>query len=196
MATRPGRRWPSAESTATGCSSAIQFARFCSRRYLDMASAPRGTSRLCGWDAPSTNVGLTAGFDHPTTSFEYVSASVAKSLTLQNGWTRSRVDSIERAIVAHMAREVDLGASIESRLLSEGVSCAVTGRRIGEISEAHRKAVARLVPRCDFKTGFSTLMEQEAGRKPAGAASALVAHGLVHRIANSPFDDTPTEEHR
>jgi hypothetical protein len=66
------------------------------------------------------DIGLTNAYEHPARPFEYVSADVAVDLTVPFGWSLARQDLLHRAIVLHMASEVDASESPEVRARGRG----------------------------------------------------------------------------
>lgn len=137
------------------------------------------------------DLGLTTAYDDPVRPFEHLSAAAAGELVTRFGWPQGRRDNLERSVVLHMAAEVDDGESAETRMLEAGVACDVTGHRVDELDRRARDDVLGQLPRGPFKREFATLMSREAERKPDCAAAQLARRGLLDRIEQAPFDDTP-----
>jgi HD superfamily phosphodiesterase len=137
------------------------------------------------------DVGLTPTYDDPDKAFEYVSADVAADLSGSFGWPHERKSNLHRAIVLHLAAEVGEGESPEARALEAGVALDVTGHRLADVDEHACREVMRQFPRGPFKRDFTAIMQREAERKPLCAAAALAKAGLLDRIRQGPFDDTP-----
>jgi HD superfamily phosphodiesterase len=136
------------------------------------------------------DIGLTSAYEHPVRPFEYVSADVAVDLTVPFGWSQARRDLLHRAIVLHMASEVDASESPEARALEAGVALDVTGHRLHDLDERARREILRRLPRGSFKRDFTAVMQREAARKPGCAADALTQTGLLERIRSAPFQDS------
>jgi hypothetical protein len=135
------------------------------------------------------DIGLTPAYDDPVRPFEHISAAAA-NLVSTFRWPRVRRDNLERAVILHMADEVDDGESPEARMLEAGVACDVTGHRLDELDPRAREDILRQLPRGPFKREFTALMRREAERKPDCAAALLARRGLLERIEQAPFDDS------
>jgi hypothetical protein len=133
------------------------------------------------------DLGFTPSYQHSTAPVEVVSADAARELATSLGWTQRRTADLHRAIVLHMADEVDASESAEVRMLAMGVAVDVSGHRLDDIDAAVLHEVLLAYPRGPFVHDFSALIRHEAQRKPESAAAAQVRHGLLARIQQAPF---------
>jgi HD domain len=134
------------------------------------------------------DAGLTEPFDSHSLPFEEAGGNLAWVFGVAAGWPKARAARIEHIIVTHMRADVSAAEDAESHLLQVATAWDVAGRRPEEFSEASRKSVLDRYPRLDFATEFLASFEDQAERKPSGAAAQAVESGGRLRILAHPLD--------
>jgi hypothetical protein len=133
------------------------------------------------------DVGLVPAFDTGG-CFELDGADLAEHLSLEAGMAPDAARAVRDVIVLHMAAELPPGAQAESVLLSASTGTDVSGYRLTELPANLVPRVLEAYPRLDFKREFGRLFLDQASRKPGCRAAAMVAAGMLERIAAAPFD--------
>ncbi|GAA3379783.1 HD domain-containing protein [Streptomyces racemochromogenes] len=134
------------------------------------------------------DLGLTAPFDSHTLPFEEAGGHVARLFTAGLGWPPARRARAEEVIVLHMRDDVTAAEDVESHLLQVGTSADVSGLRVADFEPAFLSGLLEHYPRLGFGPSFLALVEDQAARKPACAATSYVAGGAAKRIAANPLD--------
>ena len=73
-------------------------------------------------------------------------------------------------------------------LLWDSAGTDVTGHRFADVRPAIILELLAAYPRVDFKREFTTLLVDQASRKPTCRAAEMVATGMLEEIAQAPFD--------
>jgi hypothetical protein len=133
------------------------------------------------------DIGLVEEFDRGN-CFEEDSAESAAHLAAQGEWDAERAERLAEAIRLHVATEIDLANGAEAYLLWHSTGLDVGGHRHAELSPVMVEAVLGAYPRLDFKEGFTALVADQAGRKPACWAARAMDSGLAQRVAAAPFE--------
>lgn len=134
------------------------------------------------------DIGLTDSFDSHRLAFEEAGGDLAWVFGVAAGWPAERAARAAEIIVLHMRDDVSAAADPESHLLQVATGWDVVGRRPEEFpSEARAEILARY-PRHDFGGEFIACFEDQARRKPDGAAAASVANNGADRIRANPLD--------
>jgi hypothetical protein len=134
------------------------------------------------------DIGLTASFDSHRLSFEEAGGDLAWVFGVAAGWSDERAARAMEIIVLHMRDDVSATADPESHLLQVATSWDVSGRQPEDFPVAARTEVLARYPRLGFGAEFLACFEDQAGRKPDGAAAALMAGGAAGRIKANPLD--------
>ncbi|MGR6318769.1 HD domain-containing protein [Micromonospora soli] len=134
------------------------------------------------------DAGLTEPFDSHSLPFEEAGGDLAWVFGVAAGWPEARAARVEHIIVTHMRADVSAAEDVESHLLQVATAWDVAGRRPEEFSEASRKSVLDRYPRLDFATEFLASFEDQAKRKPSGAAAQAIETGGRLRILAHPLD--------
>jgi hypothetical protein len=114
-------------------------------------------------------------------------ATLAGTLLEESGWDADKRQTLQQAICLHLNMDVPVALGVEAHLLNAGASCDVTG--IGLI-ELARSDVARVVgehPRAGFAEGLSTLVAEQARRRPDSRAALLHRLGFRKIMERAPF---------
>jgi len=90
--------------------------------------------------------------------------------------------------VAAMRDDVSAAVDPESHLQQVATSWDVAGRRPEEFPAAARAEVVARYPRLGFAQEFLGCFQDQATRKPDGAAAASMASDGARRIASNPLD--------
>ncbi|CAN5541565.1 HD domain-containing protein [soil metagenome] len=134
------------------------------------------------------DIGLTDPFDSHRVSFEEAGGDLAWVFGVAVGWPTERAERATEIIVRHMRDDVAPAADPESHLLQIATSWDVSGRTPEEFPTAARAEVLAGYPRHGFGSEFLACFEDQASRKPDGAAAALIASGAAERIKANPLD--------
>jgi hypothetical protein len=135
------------------------------------------------------DIGLTDPFDSHRLPFEEAGGDVAWVFAVAAGWPADRAARATEIIVLHMRDDVSAAVDPESHLLQVATSWDVSGRKPDEFSTDARAEVLAQYPRHGFGSEFLACFEDQANRKPGGAAAALVASGAAERIKANPLDE-------
>jgi hypothetical protein len=134
------------------------------------------------------DIGLTDPFDSHRVSFEEAGGDLAWVFGVAAGWPANRSARATEIIVLHMRDDVSAAADPESHLLQVATAWDVAGRRPEEFPTAVRAEILARHPRQGFGTEFIACFEDQARRKPGGAAAASVANNGAERIRANPLD--------
>lgn len=134
------------------------------------------------------DIGLTDPFDSHRVSFEEAGGDLAWVFGVAAGWPADRSARATEIIVLHMRDDVSAAADAESHLLQVATAWDVVGRRPEEFPTAVRAEILARYPRQGFGTEFIACFEDQAKRKPGGAAAASVANNGAERIRANPLD--------
>ncbi len=132
------------------------------------------------------DLGLEPAFDSGA-PFEVDGGRVAAAMATEHGWVDPAAQTVERAIVLHVAPNVTPDDGVEAYLLNESTGTDVSGHRLDELDQSWISAVMTQFPRLQFTAEFGDLFVDQAARKPPGRAAALVAAGLRERRAGCPL---------
>jgi hypothetical protein len=134
------------------------------------------------------DIGLTDAFDSHRVPFEEAGGDLAWVFGVAAGWPTDRAARASEIIVLHMRDDVSSTADPESHLLQVATGWDVAGLRSAEFPAETRAEVLARYPRQGFGGEFLACFEDQARRKPAGAAAALVANDAAGRIKANPLD--------
>lgn len=134
------------------------------------------------------DIGLTSAFDSHRIPFEEAGGDLAWVLGVAAGWPADRAARAEEIIVLHMRDDVPATVDPESHLLQVATSWDVAGRRPEEFPVEARAEVLARYPREGFGGEFLACFEDQARRKPDGAAAASMANNGAARITANPLD--------
>ncbi len=134
------------------------------------------------------DIGLTDTFDSHRLPFEEAGGDLAWVFGAAAGWPDGRAARAREIIVLHMRDDVSSSADPESHILQVATSWDVVGRRPEEFPTAARAQILARYPRQGFGSEFLACFEDQAKRKPDGAAAALVANNAAGRIKANPLD--------
>lgn len=134
------------------------------------------------------DLALTDPFDSHRVSFEEAGGDLAWVFGIASGWPAERAARAEEIIVLHMRDDVAAAVDPESHLLQVATAWDVAGRRPEEFAPDDRTVVLAQYPRLGFGEEFLACFEDQARRKPDGAAAAAVGSGGAARIRANPLD--------
>lgn len=134
------------------------------------------------------DIALTDPFDSHRMSFEEAGGELAWVFGVAAGWSADRSARATEIIVLHMRDDVPAAADPESHLLQVATAWDVVGRRAEEFPAEARAEILARYPRQGFGSEFIACFEDQARRKPGGAAAASVAHNGADRIRANPLD--------
>lgn len=134
------------------------------------------------------DIALTDPFDSHRVSFEEAGGDLAWVFGVAAGWPADRSARATEIIVLHMRDDVSAAADPESHLLQVATAWDVVGRRPEEFPTVVRADILARYPRRGFGTEFITCFEDQARRKPGGAAAASVANNGAECIRANPLD--------
>jgi hypothetical protein len=134
------------------------------------------------------DIGLTDPFDSHRLPFEEAGGDLAWVFGVAAGWPADRAARATEIIVLHMRDHVPSTADPESHLLQVATNWDVAGRRPEEFPAATRADVLARYPRQGFGSEFLACFEDQARRKPDGAAATSVANDAAGRIKANPLD--------
>ena len=190
--------FPQTPASAAALSVATRFyspalLNHCVRSYL--WGAMYGAAHGIGFDdelyyvsAMLHDIGLTEPFDSHRLPFEEAGGDVAWVFGVAAGWPAERAARAMEVIVLHMRDDVSSDADPESHLLQVATSWDVSGRRPEEFPADARTEVLRRFPRHGFGSEFLACFEDQARRKPGGAAAKSIASNSAERIRSNPLD--------
>jgi hypothetical protein len=134
------------------------------------------------------DIALTEPFDSHRMSFEEAGGHLAWVFGVAAGWSVDRAARAREIIVLHMRDDVAASVDPESHLLQVATGWDVGGRYADEFPPESRTDVLAQYPRQGFGAEFLACFEDQARRKPDGAAAVLVANDAAGRIHANPLD--------
>jgi hypothetical protein len=137
------------------------------------------------------DIALTDPFDSHRMPFEEAGGDLAWVFGVAAGWPADRAARAMEIIVLHMRDDVSSAADPESHLLQVATSWDVVGKRPEEFPTEVRAEILSRYPRNGFGAEFLACFQDQARRKPDGAAAASVAHNGAERITANPLDLSP-----
>jgi hypothetical protein len=135
------------------------------------------------------DIGLTKVFDSHTVEFEEAGGELAWVFGVAAGWSADRAARATEIIALHMRGDVSPAADPESHILQVATSWEVVGRRPEEFPPEARTEILAQYPRQGFGAEFLACFEDQATRKPGGAAAASIAKDAGGRIAANPLEN-------
>jgi hypothetical protein len=134
------------------------------------------------------DIALTDPFDSHRMPFEEAGGDLAWVFGVAAGWPADRAARAMEIIVLHMRDDVSSTVDPESHLLQVATSWDVVGKRPEEFPTEVRGEILSRYPRNGFGAEFLACFQDQARRKPDGAAAASVAHNGAERITANPLD--------
>lgn len=134
------------------------------------------------------DIALTDPFDSHRLPFEEAGGDLAWVFAVAAGWPADRAVRARKIIVLHMRDDVASDDDPESHLLQVATSWDVVGRRPEEFPAHVRTQILQRYPRGSFGSEFLACFEDQARRKPDGAAAMSVASDAAGRIMANPLD--------
>ncbi|GAS89776.1 HD domain-containing protein [Mycolicibacterium brisbanense] len=134
------------------------------------------------------DIALTDPFDSHRVSFEEAGGDLAWVFGVAAGWSAERAARATEIIVLHMRDDVSAAVDPESHLLQVATAWDVAGRRPDEFPTDARATILARYPRHGFGDEFLACFEDQARRKPNGAAAASIANNGAERIRANPLD--------
>lgn len=134
------------------------------------------------------DIALTDPFDSHRMPFEEAGGDLAWVFGVAAGWPADRAARAMEIIVLHMREDVSSTVDPESHLLQIATSWDVVGKRPEEFPTEMRAEILSRYPRMGFGAEFLACFQDQARRKPDGAAAASVANNAAERITANPLD--------
>ena len=135
------------------------------------------------------DIGLTDPFDSHRLPFEEAGGDLAWVFGVAAGWPADRARRAMEIIVLHMRDDVSSTVDPESHILQVATSWDVVGRRPEEFPPEVRAEILARYPREGFGTEFAACFEDQAKRKPDGAAARSIANNGAERIKTNPLGE-------
>jgi HD domain len=111
------------------------------------------------------DVGLCPGGDG-TSRFEIRGANLVRTMLLEQGMERHRIDNVWDCIAMHASSAFARHKSPETRYSSRGISVDVRGSGAATLDPKFVRAVLDRWPRHDFPSQFSDLLKEEVRAHP------------------------------
>jgi hypothetical protein len=134
------------------------------------------------------DLGLTDPFDSHRLAFEVAGGDLAWVFGVAAGWPADRAARAEEIIVLHMRDDVAATVDPESHLLQVATSWDVAGLRPEEFPAEAWPEILTRYPRLGFGDEFLACFEDQASRKPGGAAAGSIANNAAGRMKANPLD--------
>jgi hypothetical protein len=134
------------------------------------------------------DIGLTDAFDSHRLACEEAGGELAWVFGVAAGWPADRAARATEIIVLHMRGDVASTADPESHILQVATSWEIVGRRPEEFPAEARAEILARYPRQAFGREFLACFEDQATRKPGGAASASIANDMAGRMKTNPLE--------
>jgi hypothetical protein len=134
------------------------------------------------------DLGLTDPFDSHRLAFEVAGGNLAWVFGVAAGWPADRAARAEEIIVLHMRDDVAASDDPESHLLQVATSWDVVGLRPEEFPAEAWPEILTRYPRLGFGDEFLACFEDQASRKPGGAAAGSIANNAAGRMKANPLD--------
>jgi hypothetical protein len=132
--------------------------------------------------------GLIDSFDSHRVAFEEAGGDLAWVFGVAAGWPTERAARADEIIVLHMRDAVSAADDPESHLLQVATSWDVVGLRPEEFPAEVWPEILERYPRLGFGDEFLACFEDQASRKPGGAAAGSIANNAAGRIKANPLD--------
>jgi hypothetical protein len=120
--------------------------------------------------------------------YEVDGAIAAQRLVHETGGPEQRAQAVYDAIALHNDETMAPDAASEVVLLWDAAGVDVTGERLADVRRAIIPIVLAAYPRVDLKRVFTTLLVDQASRKPTCPAAAMIETGILDQIQQAPFD--------
>jgi hypothetical protein len=133
------------------------------------------------------DIGLVPAYDLGG-CYELDGAIAAERLVTEAGEPGARGKAVYEAIALHNDEELPPDAAAEIVLLWDSAGVDVTGERCADVRPAIISGVLAAYPRFEFKREFTTLLVDQASRKPACPAVTMIAAGILDEITQAPFE--------
>ena len=133
------------------------------------------------------DLGLEEPFDSHRLPFEQAGGHVGWVFAAGAGWPESRRKRVAAAIVAHMVG-TDPAVDPEGHLLDLATGLDISGKRAERWPEPLLVELVTAFPRLDLAARFTACVQDQAARKPEGAAADAVRGGIAERLATNPLD--------
>ena len=133
------------------------------------------------------DIGLVPAYDLGG-CYEVDGAIAAKRLVDEAGQPEARAQAVYDAIALHNDETLPPDAASEVVLLWDSAGTDVTGHRFADVPPAIIPGLLAAYPRVEFKREFTALLVDQASRKPTCPAADMIATGILHEIAQAPFD--------
>ena len=133
------------------------------------------------------DIGLVPAYDLGG-CYEVDGAIAAERLAREAGQPEARARAVYDVIALHNDEDLPPGTASEVVLLWEAAGTDVTGHRFADVRPAIIPPLLAAYPRLDFKREFTTLLIDQASRKPSCPAAAMIAAGMLEEVAQAPFD--------
>ena len=121
------------------------------------------------------DIALTDAFDSLRVPFEEAGGELAWVFGTAAGWPGDRAARAREIIVQHIRDDVSSTADPESHIIQVATGWDVAGLRPEEFPAEARAEVLAQYPRQGFGSEFLRCFQEQARRKPASAAAALMA---------------------
>ncbi|TXL83563.1 HD domain-containing protein [Streptomyces sp. IB2014 016-6] len=158
-------------------------------------AAARGTADGISFDSELLYVaalfhdlGLVPAFDSHLVPFEEAGGHVARVFATGAGWPTERRERLAEVISRHMQPEVEVSEDPEGHLLARATATEIVGRDAEGYPAVFRAEVLRRYPRLDLTKRFLASFQDQAVRKPGGAADGAVRAGLADSVVSNPLD--------
>ena len=133
------------------------------------------------------DVGLVPPYDLGG-CYEVDGAIAAERLVGEAGEPEARGRAIYDAIALHNDETLPPDPAPEVVLLWDSAGTDVTGHRFADVRPEIIPGLLAAYPRLHFKREFTTLLVDQASRKPACPAAEMIATGILDEIAQAPFE--------
>jgi hypothetical protein len=133
------------------------------------------------------DIGLVAPYDLGG-CYEVDGGLAAERLARESGAADDRARAIYDVIALHNDEVLPPDAAAEVVLLWDSAGTDVTGNRYADVRPAIIPELLGAYPRLDFKRAFTTLLVDQASRKPKCPAVEMIAAGILEEIAQAPFE--------
>ncbi|MCW2559196.1 MAG: hypothetical protein JWP55_3160 [Mycobacterium sp.] len=134
------------------------------------------------------DLGLVDAFDSHRVAFEEAGGDLAWVFGVAAGWPADRAARADEIIVLHMRDAVSAADDPESHLLQVATSWDVAGLRPEEFPAEVWPEILERYPRRGFGDEFLACFEDQASRKPGGAAARSIANDAAGRMKANPLD--------
>jgi hypothetical protein len=133
------------------------------------------------------DIGLLPAYDLGG-CYEVDGAVAAERLAREAGGPEARASAIYDAIALHDDETLPPDPASEVVLLWESAGTDVTGHRFADVRPTIIPELLAAYPRVDFKREFTSLLVDQASRKPTCPAAEMIDAGILEEITQAPFD--------